>query len=76
MLVDGNTAAVVLHSDGIILVDGYFDILAKASHCLVDGVIDGFVDQVMKTLLTDVANVHGGTLTHGLKAFEHLNIAR
>ena len=76
MLVDGNTAAVVLHGDGIILVDGYFDILAKASHCLVDGVIDGFVDQVMKTLLTDVANVHGGTLTHGLKAFEHLNIAR
>ena len=45
-------------------------------HCLVDRVIDGLVDQVVKTLLADVTNVHRRAFTYGFKSLEHLNIAR
>jgi hypothetical protein len=31
---------------------------------------------VVETLLTDVSDIHGRTLAHSLKSFEHLNIAR
>ena len=49
---------------------------AEASHCLVDGVVHRLVHQVVKALLTNVANIHGRTLTHGLQSLEHLNITR
>ena len=44
MLVHGNTAAIVLHGDAVILVDGHFDMRAIAGHRLVDRVVDGLVD--------------------------------
>ena len=31
---------------------------------------------MVKTLLANVANVHGRALAHGLEALEHLNVGR
>ncbi len=71
-----NTAAVVFYSDGVIWVDGDFNVGTIARHRLVDGVVDGLVDQVMETFLGDVSNVHRRTLAYCFQAFEDLNVAR
>ncbi len=47
-----------------------------AGHRLVDRVVDGFVDQMVQSLFTDIADIHGGALTDGLKALKHLNVTR
>ena len=74
MFVDWNTTTIVLNSDRLILVDSHLNMGAVARHCLVDGVVNGLVDEVMETFLTDVANVHGRTLAHCLKSFEDLDV--
>ena len=76
MLVDGDSSAVVQDGDGVVLVDGHFDMCAIAGHRLVDRVVNRLVDQVVQTFLTDVAYIHGGALANGLKALKHLNVAR
>ena len=75
MEVDGDASAVVLDGDGVVGVDGYFDVVAIACHGFVDGVVHHFVDQVVQAVFTDVADIHGGTFAHGLQAFEHLDVA-
>lgn len=72
--VDGDTASVILYDDGVVGADSHLDVGAIACKCLVDGVVHGFVNQVVQALFTDVANIHGGALAHGLQAFEHLNV--
>ena len=72
--VHGNTSAVVLHYDGVVLTDSYFDVGTIASQGFVDGVVHGFVDQVVKSLFADVTDVHSGALSHGFQAFEHLDV--
>ena len=42
----------------------------------VDGVVDDFVDQVMKSVDARRSDVHRGTLTNGLKPFQNLNLVR
>ena len=74
VLVDGNASSVVEHRDGVVLVDGHLYMGAETGHCLVDGVVDRFVYKVVKTFLTDVANIHGRTFTHSLETFEHLYV--
>jgi len=49
---------------------------AIACHRLIDRVVDGLIDQMVQTLFADVTNIHCGAFAHGLKAFEHLDIAR
>ena len=74
VLVYGYSAAVVLHGDALIGVDGHFYIGAIARHSLVDGVVYGLVDKMMQAFLADVSYVHGRTLAHGLKSLQNLNI--
>ena len=71
-----DTTSIVLYGDRLVFVDGDFDMSAIASHCLVDRVVHGLVHQVVQTLFTDVTNIHGRTLAHGLQSLKHLNIAR
>lgn len=40
----------------------------------IDRVVDHLVDQMVQTLLTYVADIHGGALAHRLKPFENLDI--
>ena len=76
VLVDRNTTTIILDGDGVVFVDGHFDMCAEPGHRLVDRVVDGLVNQMVQTLLTNVANVHGGALANGLKALKHLNVTR
>ena len=76
MLVYGDTTTIVLDGDGVIFVDGYFNMCTIAGHRLVDRVIDGLVDQRVQPLFADVTNVHGRAFAYGFQSLEHLNITR
>ena len=66
VLIDGYAASVVFNDDAPVFANGHFDVGAEARQCFVDAVVDGFVDEVVKALLADVANVHSGAFAHGL----------
>ena len=74
--VGGDTAAVVLDGDRVVLVDRHVDIGAIARQRLVDRVVHDLVNQVVETLFADIADVHGRTLAHRFEAFEDLDIRR
>ena len=69
-----DTATVVAHRNGIVFVYGYLHMGAISSQSLIDGVIDHFIYQMVKTTHVYVAYIHGRALTHGLQAFQYLNI--
>ena len=66
MKVYRNTTSVILYCDGVVLVDGNLDVVAITGERFVDGVVYNFVNQVMESLDTNVADIHGRTLTYGL----------
>lgn len=70
-----NTATVVLYGDGVVFIDGDFDVVAIAGHGFVDGVVHHFVHQMVQTVLADVSDIHGGTFPHGFQSFQNLNVA-
>ena len=74
MFVDRNTTTVILNRNGVVFVDGHLDVLAIACHCLVDGVVDGLVNQVVESFFADVANVHGRTFPYCFQPFEDLDV--
>ena len=76
VLVDRDTTTVIKHGNRVVLVDGHLNMRAVAGHRLVDGVVDGLVHQVVQTLLTNIANIHGRTLTHSLQALKYLDVTR
>ena len=76
VVVGRNTAAVVPDGDGVVLVDRHVDVGAVARQRLVDRVVHDLVNQVVETLLADVADVHGGTLAHRFEALEDLDVRR
>ena len=47
--VDRNAAAVVDDRDGVVEVDGDFDLVGVSGERFVDGVVDDFIDQVMQS---------------------------
>ena len=68
-----DTAAVVLHPDGIVLQDGDFHVRAEAGHGFVDTVVHDLIHQMVETALTDVTDIHGGALAHRLETFQNLD---
>ncbi len=59
--------------DGIVGVNGDVHFVRVAGHCFVDGVVDNFPDQVVKTHFAGRANVHGGAQTNGFQAAENFD---
>ena len=45
------------------------DIIAIASHCFIDGVVNNLPHQMVKSFYTDIPDVHGRPFTHRLKPF-------
>ena len=76
MAIDRDTTTVVDDRDGIVYVDRYADLVAIPSQCLVDRIVDHFVDKVMQTGRPRRADVHRRPLPDGFKALEHLNVVR
>ena len=73
--IHGDTAAIVDHGDGVVFVDGHFDVGTEACQGLVDRVVDHLINQMVQTLYTYISDVHGRTLTHCFQPFQHLDIA-
>ncbi|OAV74332.1 hypothetical protein Barb7_02180 [Bacteroidales bacterium Barb7] len=71
--IDRNASPVVNDGHRVILVDKYINVLAMTCQRLVNGVIHDLVNQMMKSLFADVANVHGRPFAHGFQSFKHLN---
>src|ERR1035437_6591717 len=72
----GDPTAVVDHGHRVVGGDRYRDLVAVASQSLIHRVINNLVDKIMQTSRPGRANVHTGSLTHRLKAFEHGDVLR
>jgi hypothetical protein len=68
-----DASAIILYTDGVVFQDFDIDVRAEAGHGFVNTVVYYFVYQVVKASLSNVTNVHGGTLSYGLQALQDLN---
>ena len=75
VLVDRDAAAVVDDPHAAVGLQRHLDVGGVAGECLVDGVVDDLVDQVVQAALTGGADVHAGTLADRLQALEELDVA-
>jgi len=73
--VDRDASTVVNDADAVVRQDRHFDMRGVAGQCLVDGVVDDLVDQVVQTARAGGADVHARADAHRLKAFQHLQVA-
>ena len=67
MILDRDTATVVLDRHRAVGVDRHADVLGVAGHGLVDRVVDHFVHQVVQTAQAGIADVHARPLAHVLE---------
>ena len=67
VLIDRDAAAVVGDADAAVLAQDHRDVAGVARHCLVYGVIDNLVDQVVQSPLAGGADVHAGALADGVE---------
>ncbi len=71
---DRNPAAVVGDRDAVVRVDDDRDVVAVPGQCLVDGVVDDLVDQVVQTARAGRADVHPGAFANGFEALEDRDV--
>jgi hypothetical protein len=71
MLVDGDAAAVVDDANATVGEEGDRDARGVAGECLVDGVVDDLVHEVMQAPFAGGSDVHAGALADGVKAFKN-----
>src|SRR6185437_8757236 len=71
VLIDGDTAPVVLHPDPAVGQQGYLDLAGVARQRLVHRVIHNLVHKVVQSALAGRADVHAGTLTDSFKALKY-----
>ena len=70
----GNSAAVVGDPDDVAGENVHLDVCAVSGKSLIYGVVDDFVNKVMKSALAGRADIHTGALSDGLKTLQHLNL--
>ena len=69
-----DAAAIVAHGAGAVGIERHRDLGGVAGERLVDGVVDDLVDHVMQAgAVIGVADIHAGTLAHGVEALEDLD---
>lgn len=70
--IDRNTAPVIPHGDRSIGIDDDVNAVAMAGKAFVDGVVDDFIDHMVKTrTVIGVADIHTGTLANGIKPLQN-----
>jgi hypothetical protein len=74
MDIHGNAAAVIVHSNTAIRVNGHRDPIADPCQGFVNGVIDNFIHQMMQGFLVGAAHIHTRAAANRLQAFQNLNI--
>ena len=69
-----DAAAVVGHGDRSVGIEGDRHEICMTGQRLIDGVVDDFVDHVMKTgTIIGIADVHAWSLADGIQAFQDLD---
>ena len=69
-----NPPAVVLYRDAVTGQDAHFNSAAMTCKCLIYGVVNHLINQVVKTFNANVADIHGRSFPDGLESFQNLNI--
>ena len=69
-----NTAAVIHHCDGIVLVDGHIDGITISRQCFIYRIIYNLIHQMMETSGRCAAYIHARPLPNRLKSFQNLNL--
>ena len=72
--VHGDAASVVRDLNDVAGLDGHFNMGAVSGQCLVDGVIDDLIDQMMQARRPGGADIHAGALAHSLQTLEDLDL--
>ena len=67
VVVHRNTTAVVLHCDGVVFVDCYFDVVAITGQRFVDRVVNNFINQVVQPLRAYVSDIHRRAFPNGFQ---------
>ena len=65
--------AIIHHCNGSILIYGQIDWLTITGKCLIDGIIDYFIHQVMKSFCANITNIHSRVLPYRFQSFQHLD---
>src|SRR5215212_10015177 len=68
-----DSTAIIFNRNRIVFMYGNENILAMTGEGLVDGIVHHLIYEVMQSLHTNIANIHGRALTHGFKSFQNLN---
>ena len=69
-----NPAPVVGDRDRTVGIERHRDARSVAGQCLVDGVIDDFIDHVMEPgAIVGIADIHAWAFAHGIEAAQHLD---
>jgi hypothetical protein len=71
---DGDSSAVIRYTDKVSGKNFYVDIGAIARKGFVDGVVDNFINKVMKTLGAGGADIHTGSFSYCFKSFKDLDL--
>ena len=71
----GNAASVVLYAANVVFFQSDRDCVAKTGHRFVDGVVNDFVNQVVKAVWSGGTNVHARALSDSFQSFKDLNVA-
>ena len=74
--VDRNAPAVVDHANAVVGQDRHLDVRGIPGQRLVNRVVDDLIDQVVQASRTGGTDVHARANAHGLKPFEHAQVAR
>ena len=76
MPIDRNTTTVVDDSDRVVDVNGDAHLVAVASECFVDRIVDNLIDEVVQSGSASRPDVHGWAFADRFKAFENLDFVR
>ena len=76
MHVHWNAPAVILHRDAVVRMDDDINHGAMAGQCLIYGVVDGLIDQMVQPGDVRGADVHARALADRAQPFENLDVLR
>ena len=74
MLINRNAPAVIYDADRIVGVDNNLYIPAEARKNLINGVVDDFIDKMVKPNLVRGSNIHRGSFPYAFKTAKNLYV--
>ena len=71
-----NSSTVILYGNGIVLMNGYGNIVAKTGQSLIYGIIHYLINKVMQAANRSTADIHSGTFSYRFQTLQYLNLIR